>query len=76
MLLKQHISRRTVIKSTLTGISSVTVGAVLPSRLLCAEQNEATARADPKVRGPFPILSTPFTESGAVDHEVLSLIHI
>jgi dihydrodipicolinate synthase/N-acetylneuraminate lyase len=27
---------------------------------------------DPRVRGPFPILSTPFTESGAVDYEVLA----
>ncbi len=26
---------------------------------------------DPRVRGPFPILSTPFTESGDVDYEVL-----
>ena len=27
---------------------------------------------DPKVRGPFLILSTPFTASGAVDYEVLA----
>ncbi len=27
---------------------------------------------DPHVRGPFPILSTPFTESGAVDYDVLA----
>jgi dihydrodipicolinate synthase/N-acetylneuraminate lyase len=27
---------------------------------------------DPRVRGPFPILSTPFTESGAVDYDVLA----
>jgi dihydrodipicolinate synthase/N-acetylneuraminate lyase len=27
---------------------------------------------DPKVRGPFPILSTPFTAAGAVDYEVLA----
>jgi len=30
------------------------------------------AVGDPRVRGPFPILSTPFTESGAVDYEVLA----
>lgn len=27
---------------------------------------------DPRVRGPFPILSTPFTASGEVDYEVLA----
>lgn len=27
---------------------------------------------DPKIRGPFPILSTPFTTSGAVDYDVLA----
>lgn len=34
--------------------------------------NEKQTIADPRVRGPFPILSTPFTESGAVDYEVLA----
>ena len=27
---------------------------------------------DPRVRGPFPILSTPFTSTGAVDYDVLA----
>ena len=27
---------------------------------------------DPRVRGPFPILSTPFLESGAVDYDALA----
>ncbi|MHB8900569.1 MAG: dihydrodipicolinate synthase family protein [Thermoguttaceae bacterium] len=30
------------------------------------------ADADPRIRGPFPILSTPFTVSGAVDYEALA----
>ena len=30
------------------------------------------ADADARVRGPFPILSTPFTDAGAVDYEVLA----
>lgn len=72
MTLKQHTSRRTVIKATLAGFSSVVAGVALPGRPLCAEQNKATAPADPKVRGPFPILSTPFTESGEVDYSVLA----
>lgn len=72
MTFRQHISRRTVIKTSLVGFSSVVAGAVRPEKPLCAEQNEATAAADPKVRGPFPILSTPFTESGEVDYRVLA----
>lgn len=72
MTVKQHLSRRTVIKNTLAGFLSVVAGAVLPGKTLRAEPNEATAKADPKVRGPFPILSTPFTESGEVDHSVLA----
>ena len=71
MKFKQHLSRRTVIKSTLAGCSSVVAGAVLPGKP-CRRQNEPTAKADPKIRGPFPILSTPFTESGEVDHNVLA----
>ena len=72
MVFKQPVSRRTVVKSTLAGLSSVVAGSVLPGKPLCAQQDGATAKADPKVRGPFPILSTPFTESGEVDHSVLA----
>lgn len=40
--------------------------------MLWNETRLHAADADPRVRGPFPILSTPFTESGAVDYEVLT----
>ncbi|MBR2006219.1 MAG: hypothetical protein IJ991_18835, partial [Thermoguttaceae bacterium] len=35
-------------------------------------QPEREIIGDPRVRGPFPILSTPFLESGAVDYDVLA----
>jgi len=37
-----------------------------------AASRERAILGDPRVRGPFPILSTPFTPSGAVDYEVLA----
>ncbi len=41
-----------------------------------AEEGSTNARreiiGDPRVRGPFPILSTPFLESGKVDYETLA----
>lgn len=42
--------------------------------LAAAEKKSGVAAvaADPRVRGPFPILTTPFTETGAVDYEVLA----
>ena len=36
------------------------------------EQNAAADAVKARVRGPFPILSTPFTESGDVDYDVLA----
>lgn len=39
---------------------------------MAANQSKRSVLGDPRVRGPFPILSTPFTESGAVDYEVLA----
>jgi 4-hydroxy-tetrahydrodipicolinate synthase len=59
--MKQHLTRRQLIGTALSGASVVWTG----NRLHATE-------ADPRVRGPFPILSTPFTEAGAVDYEVLA----
>jgi dihydrodipicolinate synthase/N-acetylneuraminate lyase len=56
-----HLSRRQLLGTALSGAA-----------VLWNEQRLHAADADPRVRGPFPILSTPFTESGAVDYEVLS----
>lgn len=57
----KHFSRRQLLGTALSGTAA-----------LGAEKKLHAAEADPKVRGPFPILSTPFTESGAVDYEVLA----
>ncbi|MFC5454232.1 dihydrodipicolinate synthase family protein [Prosthecobacter fluviatilis] len=56
-----HLSRRQLLGTALSGAAA-----------LWNEQRLHAADADPRVRGPFPILSTPFTESGAVDYEVLA----
>lgn len=72
MALKQNISRRTALKATAAGLSCLVGGSILPMNSASAEQDPASVKADPKVRGPFPILSTPFTESGEVDYDVLA----
>ncbi len=55
------MTRRQMLGTTLSSASALCAG-----KLLSADV------ADPRVRGPFPILSTPFTESGEVDYEVLA----
>lgn len=57
----KHFSRRQLLGTALSGTAA-----------LWTEKKLQAAVADLKVRGPFPILSTPFTESGAVDYEVLA----
>ena len=57
----KHLTRRQLLGTTISGASALWAG----NRLHAAE-------AAPQVRGPFPILSTPFTDSGAVDYEVLA----
>ena len=49
------------------------LGAAISSApCLIAANPLRAADADARVRGPFPILSTPFTESGEVDYDVLA----
>lgn len=50
----------------LAGTSGIVAGAG------AQDAQQTTAPADPKVQGPFLILSTPFTDSGEVDYEVLA----
>lgn len=57
----QHPTRRQLLATAISGATTL-----LQSSHLHA------ANADPRVRGPFPILSTPFTASGEVDYEVLA----
>lgn len=58
-----------MIGTTMAGVS----GLMAENWLHAAGKGDGTAAdADPRVRGPFPILTTPFTETGAVDYEVLA----
>ncbi|MBV6498657.1 MAG: hypothetical protein CJBNEKGG_00885 [Prosthecobacter sp.] len=65
----RHSTRR-----QLFGTAASLVPALWTGSLLSVDKKRGAqaADADPRVRGPFPILSTPFTETGAVDNEVLA----
>jgi dihydrodipicolinate synthase/N-acetylneuraminate lyase len=65
MSMERHVTRRQILGAVIGGAAGVFGGT-----LLRADEKRATA--DPRIRGPFPILSTPFTESGAVDYDVLA----
>ena len=54
-------TRRKLLGTAISGVTGLLAGQLLRA-----------ADADARVRGPFPILSTPFTETGAVDFEVLA----
>ena len=56
-----HLTRRHFLGTAISGAAA-----------LLNENPLHAAEVDPRVRGPFPILSTPFTETGAVDYEVLA----
>lgn len=80
MNLDVRITRRRILKTAVVGASGVAAAALLPTRS-DAEPLKATATQVPvklrcpdfpRFRGPFPILSTPFTLSGAVDFEILA----
>ena len=72
MSTQRHITRRQMIGAALAGASGVFVGTILQGGEQGAGLNAGVANADPKIRGPFPILTTPFTASGAVDFDVLA----
>jgi len=61
-----------MLKTAALGASSVATGIVAPQ--VTATQVPVKLRSPdyPRFRGPFPILSTPYTDSGAVDFEVLT----
>ena len=65
--MEKPITRRLLLSTAISASSGLLVGNALPA---AAQQGQPSA--DPRIRGPFPILTTPFTESGAVDYEVLA----
>jgi dihydrodipicolinate synthase/N-acetylneuraminate lyase len=72
MSTQKQITRRQMLEAAAAGASGVFIGTILQGGEQPAGLNAGAASADPRVRGPFPILSTPFTASGAVDFDVLA----
>ncbi|MBQ6107070.1 MAG: hypothetical protein IJK97_02580, partial [Thermoguttaceae bacterium] len=72
-----ELNRRAMLGTMLAGLAA-------PASLLAQDAASAPAAdasklpptgpiiGDPRVRGPFPILSTPFLENGEVDYETLA----
>ena len=72
MATEKHITRRRMLRLAMAGTAGVIGGTILPKCEHGASLFADTVTADPKIQGPFPILSTPFTESGEVDFDVLA----
>ncbi|MDO5581861.1 MAG: dihydrodipicolinate synthase family protein [Planctomycetia bacterium] len=68
---KHGLTRRELLGSLIAGAAGLSLGS-LGSTGKPLQAAETITPCDPRVRGPFPILSTPFTESGEVDYEVLA----
>jgi len=68
----RNITRRRVLKVAMGGASGVIAGTILQERDHGAGLLASTVTADPRIQGPFLILSTPFTASGAVDFDSLA----
>lgn len=66
------MTRRRMLGLTMAGVSGAVAGANAQAPEPGAEVSPETVAADPKVQGPFLILSTPFTDSGEVDFEALA----
>ena len=69
---RTHMTRRHMLGTTLAGATGLMAGTTLQGCKSAAPLCRGPVIGDPRVRGPFPILSTPFTASGAVDYDVLA----
>ena len=75
-----QVTRRDMLKTAVVSASSVVAGTIAPNEGSAETPNTAATQVPvkfrspdcPRFRGPFPILSTPYTDSGAVDFEVLA----
>ncbi len=72
MFTQPHVTRRQVLGAAMAGASGLVAGAILHAGEPQKAPDNTPAAAHPKVQGPFPILSTPFTDSGSVDFDVLA----
>lgn len=61
-----------MLRTMIAGTTSLWAGNLLCAAEPRTSQPANSTTADPRIRGPFPILSTPFTEAGEVDYEVLA----
>lgn len=64
-------TRRQILGTLIAGASALWAETVLRAAESAGRRGDSTA-ADARIRGPFPILSTPFTDTGEVDFEVLA----
>ena len=69
---ESHVTRRRMLGRMTVGVSGLATGILAQGCRSPAAPDARPVLGDPRVRGPFPILSTPFTDSGAVDYEVLA----
>ncbi len=72
-----EITRRHLLGTAVIGASGLAAGTMSQgcksvTAMRTAPLCPGPAVGDPRMRGPFPILSTPFTETGEVDYEVLA----
>jgi len=72
MSTQRHVTRRQIFRTAMAGASGVIAGTILQASERPTGPSVSAAAADLRIRGPFPILSTPFTVSGAVDFGVLA----
>lgn len=69
---QQNLTRRQMLTATMAGASGVFTGTILQDHARGDDSPANAAKADPRIRGPFPILTTPFTKTGAVDFDALA----
>ena len=72
MFTERHITRRRMLGVAAVGASGAIAGTFLPRQEHGTSLLADTGTADPNIQGPFLILSTPFTASGAVDFDALA----
>ena len=67
-----YITRRRMLKIATAGTSGAIAATLLQQQAPGASVLADAGAADPRIQGPFLILSTPFTETGAVDFDALA----
>lgn len=65
------VNRRTFLQTSAISAAATIVGNVMSGRNASVSAQESIDISQ-RIRGPFPILSTPYTESGDVDYDVLA----